>query len=138
MKARYHRSRTHLSLEKDSPEPIVEVGTKDSASASAYTPNSTAEIGRSWHYLRSVDCITVTNDKQLRQDYPFFSSGETGFETAISELKSERLHLRPSAKGGRTFQFRLGPFERADSRVVPERRTNMSLILRPVNPLSLG
>jgi len=60
------------------------------------------------------------------------------FGTAISELKSERLHWRPSAKGGRKFQFQLGPFEQADSRVVPERRTNMSLTLRPVNTLSLG
>ena len=43
----YHRSRTHLSLRKDSPEPR------------AIQP---PEMGLSWRCRRSADCTTATND----------------------------------------------------------------------------
>jgi hypothetical protein len=44
----YHRSKTHLSLGKDSPEPR------------AIQP---PEMGQSWQCRRSVGCITATNDE---------------------------------------------------------------------------
>ena len=47
----YHRSRTHLSLEKDSPE---------------RRPIQPPEIGPVVAYPRSVDCITATNNKHLK------------------------------------------------------------------------
>ena len=43
----YHRSRTHLSLGKDSPEP---------------RPIQPPEMGQSWRFVKSVDCTTATND----------------------------------------------------------------------------